>query len=145
MLNSGDRVRPIAISIIRNNDKILVYERQDDITGEKFYRLVGGCIEFGESSNIALKREFEEELSLDIKNTKLISIFESIFTFNSKEMHEIVFLYESEFADSSIYNKDIINGLEGDRAFNAIWILVDDFLKKKHKIYPEEIVDYLQA
>ena len=76
MLNSGDRVRPIAISIIRNNDKILVYERQDDITGEKFYRLVGGCIEFGESSNIALKREFEEELSLDIKNTKLISIFD---------------------------------------------------------------------
>ena len=50
MLNKRDRVRPIAISIIRNNDKILVYERQDDITGEKFYRLVGGCIEFGESS-----------------------------------------------------------------------------------------------
>ena len=102
MLNSGDKVRPIAISIIRNNGKILVYERQDDMTGEKFYRLVGGCIEFGESSNIALKREFEEELSLDIKNTKLISIFESIFTFNSKAMHEIVFLYESKFADSSI-------------------------------------------
>ena len=58
-------------------------------------------------------------------------------------MHEIVFLYESKFTDSSIYNKDIINGLEGDRAFNAIWILVDDFLKKKYKIYPEEIVDYL--
>jgi len=143
MLNKRDRVRPIAISIIRNNDKILVYERQDDITGERFYRLVGGCIEFGELSNTALKREFEEELSLDIKNTKLISIFESIFTFNSKEMHEIVFLYESEFVDSSIYNKDIINGLEGDRAFNAIWILVADFLNKKHKIYPEEIFAYL--
>ena len=143
MLNNRDKVRPIAISIIRNNDKILVYERQDDIIGKRFYRLVGGCIEFGELSNTALKREFKEELSLDIKNTKLISIFESIFTFNSKEMHEIVFLYESEFADSSIYNKDIINGLEGDRAFNAIWILVSDFLKKKHKIYPEEIIHYL--
>ena len=143
MLNKRDRVRPIAISIIRNKDKILVYERQDDITDERFYRLVGGCIEFGESSNTALKREFEEELSLDIKNTKLISIFESIFTFNSKEMHEIVFLYESEFVDSSIYNKDIINGLEGDRPFNAIWILVANFLNKKHKIYPEEIIDYL--
>ena len=143
MLNNRDKIRPIAISIIRNNDKMLVYERQDDITGEKFYRLVGGCIEFGESSNTALKREFEEELSLDIKNTKLISIFESIFTFNSKRMHEIVFLYESEFVDSSIYNKDIINGLEGDRPFNAIWILVANFLNKKHKIYPEEIIDYL--
>ena len=60
MLNIRDRIRPIAISIIRNNDKILVYERQDDITGERFYRLVGGCIEFGELSNTVLKREFEE-------------------------------------------------------------------------------------
>ena len=88
MLNYKNRIRPISISIIRKDASILVYERQDDTTGEKFYRLVGGCIEFGESSNIALKREFKEELSLDIEDTELISVFESIFTFNSHKMHE---------------------------------------------------------
>ena len=138
-----NKIRPIAISIIRNKNKILVYERQDDITGKRFYRLVGGCIDFGEFSDIALKREFNEELSLDIKNTKLISIFENIFTFNSKGMHEIVFLYESDFIDTSIYNKNIINGLEGDRAFKAIWIPIPDFLNRRNKIYPEEIISYL--
>jgi ADP-ribose pyrophosphatase YjhB (NUDIX family) len=139
----NNKIRPIAISIIRNKDKMLVYERQDDVTGKNFYRLVGGGIEFGELSDIALKREFHEELSLDIKNIKLISIFENIFTFNSKEMHEIVFLYESNFVDTSIYNKNIINGLEGDRAFKAIWISITDFSNRRYKIYPEEIISYL--
>ena len=61
-----NRIRPISISIIRNDDKILVYQREDDVTKEKFYRLIGGCIEFGESSKDALKREFQEELSLNV-------------------------------------------------------------------------------
>ena len=75
MLKYNKMVRPIAISIIRNADSMLAYEREDDVTGEKFYRLVGGCIEFGETSRVALEREFEEELSLQIENSKLISVF----------------------------------------------------------------------
>ena len=63
-----NHIRPIAISIIRNQDKILVYERKDEISKEIFFRLVGGCIEFGETSKDALIREFQEELSLDIIN-----------------------------------------------------------------------------
>ena len=136
-------VRPIAISIIKKNQSILVYQRVDDVTGEKFYRLVGGGIEFGEASSVALKREFEEELSIEIQNNKLLSIFESIFTFNSKEMHEVVFLYSSEFKDKRNYNKSIINGLEGTMAFEATWIPISDFLNHKYRIYPEEIIEYL--
>ena len=143
MLRYDKIVRPIAISIIRNGDSMLVYEREDDVTGEKFYRLVGGCIEFGEISSIALEREFEEELSLQIENSKLISVFESIFTFNSKKMHEVVFLYSSDFKDNSNYRKSAINGLEGTRAFEAVWVPISDFLDHKYKIYPEEIVEYL--
>lgn len=143
MLRYNKMVRPIAISIIRNGDSMLVYEREDDVTGEKFYRLVGGCIEFGETSSIALEREFEEELSLQIENSKLISVFESIFTFNSKKMHEVVFLYSSDFKDNSNYRKSVINGLEGTREFEAVWVPILDFLDHKYKIYPEEIVEYL--
>ena len=49
-----NRIRPIAISIIKKDDHILVYEREDDITGERFFRLVGGCIEFHENAKDAL-------------------------------------------------------------------------------------------
>ena len=58
-------------------------------------------------------------------------------------MHEIVFLYSSEFKDSSNYRKCIINGLEGTRSFEAVWLPISDFLNYKYKIYPKEIVEYL--
>ena len=138
-----NRIRPIAISIIRKDDTILVYKRQDDITKETFYRLVGGCIEFGEKSEIALKREFQEELCLNLSNIKFISTFESIFEFNNQKMHEIVYLFESEFEDKNIYNKEIIEGLEGERSFEAIWIQVSNLISKKDVIFPEEILNYL--
>ena len=99
-----DRIRPIAISIIRKNDEILVYQRKDDITKEIFYRLIGGCIEFTEASDVALKREFKEEISAEIEDLKLLSTFESIFTFNDTSMHEVVFLYESKFKLKDLYN-----------------------------------------
>ena len=138
-----NRIRPIAISIIRNNDKMLVYEREDDITKEKFYRLVGGCIEFGESSRDALVREFQEELLLDLVDIQFITTFESIFEFNNNRMHEIVYLFDSVFKDKTVYNKTMIKGLEGERSFKAIWLPISDFKEKKETIYPEEIISYL--
>ena len=138
-----DKVRPISISIIRNNNDVLVYERQDDITGEKFYRLVGGCIEFFEEASVALKREFFEELSTSIIDITLLSVFESIFTFNNKKMHEIVFLFDSKFQDKSLYSQNELVGLEGDREFIAIWKPISDFTVNGDTLYPEEVIDYL--
>ena len=138
-----NRIRPIAISIIKNNDRMLVYQRQDDITKERFYRLVGGCIEFGELSEQALIREFDEELSLALTNISLVATFESIFQFNNNSMHEIVYLFNSDFKDKSIYDIEKIKGVEGDRSFEAIWAPISDFKEKKVTIYPTEIIDYL--
>jgi len=139
----NNRIRPIAISIIRNNNNILVYEREDDITKEKFYRLIGGGIEFSEESSSALKREFIEELSAKIVDLVLLSTFESIFTFNEKNMHEIVFLFESKFQDKELYSKNELIGLEGDREFRAIWLPISDFISNKYILYPREAMDFL--
>ena len=139
----NSHIRPIAISIITNNDKILVYKREDEITNNSFYRLVGGCIEFGETSKEALAREFNEELSQQLVNIKLLTAFESIFTFNGRKLHEIVFLFNSEFENQSIYNKKVLKGCEGEREFDALWVPKDDFITQKKLIYPVEIIDYL--
>ena len=138
-----NRIRPIAISIIRKNDKILVYERQDDITKENFYRLIGGCVEFEEKSDVALKREFMEEISVELKDLKLLSTFESIFTFNDISMHEIVFLYESKFKLKNLYNQEQFVGIEGERKFTAVWKKTSDFIDKKDILYPETAADFL--
>ena len=105
--------------------------------------MIGGCIEFGESSKDALKREFQEELSLDLLDIQFIKSFESIFEFNNSKMHEIVYLFDSKCEDKTVYTKEAIAGLEGERVFKAIWLPISIFKEKKETIYPEEIINYL--
>ena len=138
-----NRIRPIAVSIIRKDNEILVYQRQDDCTNEKFYRFVGGGIEFSEEAEIALKREFIEELSIEIEEISLISIFESLFTFNNKKKHEVVFLYQSKFKNKRLYEEEEFIGLEGEREFTAVWKPITDFLSNKETLYPKEVIKFL--
>lgn len=136
-------VREISISLIRKDNQILVYQRNDDISGRLFFRLVGGCIEYGETPENALKREFFEELSLDIEQVVLLEKFQSVFTFNGFERHEVVHLFDSSFVNKDIYNQSIINGLEGERKFEAIWKDVSDFKIGTDVLVPEKILNYI--
>ena len=136
-------VREISISLIRKGNQILVYERNDDITGRFFFRLVGGCIEFRETPEDALKREFLEELSLDIEQISLLKKFESIFVFNGFKRHEVVHLFESSFVDKNVYDQSVIDGLEGERKFKAVWKEISDFKIRSDILVPEEVLDYI--
>ena len=60
-------IRPVVIGIARNDNKILVSEGYDKVKNQIFYRCLGGGIEFLEKSQDALKREFKEELGIDIE------------------------------------------------------------------------------
>ena len=63
-------IRPIVLGIARKNNKILVSEGYDKVKNQTFYRCLGGGIEFLETSQEALKREYKEELGIiiDIEN-----------------------------------------------------------------------------
>ena len=55
-------IRPIVIGVAIRNDRVLAIEGFDAHKGEHFFRPPGGGIEFGETSEGALRREFREEL-----------------------------------------------------------------------------------
>ena len=59
-------IRPIALGLAIKNNKLLVEEKFDKIKNQTFYRCLGGGIEFLEKSSDALKREFKEEVNIDI-------------------------------------------------------------------------------
>lgn len=44
------RIRPIAICLVRRGDRILVLEDQDRVKGDRFCRPLGGAVEFSERS-----------------------------------------------------------------------------------------------
>ena len=61
------QIRPVVLGIAKNNNKILVSEGYDKVKNNTFYICLGGGIEFSETSQDALKREFKEELVIDIE------------------------------------------------------------------------------
>ena len=138
------QIRGLAIAIIRKNGKILVSPGYDAVKDSNFYRLLGGGIDYSESSIDALHREFKEELDVEITNCKLLTVSENIFTFNGKPYHEICFIYEAEFADPSLYEKEEFKILdcvdEGDDG-KVIWLEVDD--SKEQNIFPDGVSELL--
>jgi len=135
-------IRPIVLGIAKKNNKILVSEGYDKIKNETFYRCIGGGIEFLENSKEALKREFKEELNIDISVGEFVGISENIFTYNGKKAHELILFYNVEINDSNYKEKYHI--IDDNCETDATWIDIQKFVNGELKIYPEEIFKYLK-
>ena len=137
----SDSIRPIALGIVKKDNKILVGIGYDKVKKQTFYRALGGGIEFGETSKDAVKREFQEEIHADIKVGELLGVTENIFTYQGKTRHEIVFLYSIEIPNDNFKNDYEINDEVGK--YNAVWVDIDDFKSGKKIIYPEGFLKYI--
>lgn len=137
----SDSIRPIALGIVKKDNKILVGIGYDKVKKQTFYRALGGGIEFGETSKDAVKREFQEEIHADIKVGELLGVTENIFTYQGKTGHEIVFLYSIEIPNDNFKNDYEINDEVGK--YNAVWVDIDDFKSGKKIIYPEGFLKYI--
>ncbi len=134
-------IRPIVLGIVRKENKILVSEGYDKVKDEVFYRSIGGGIEFLEDSKDALRREFKEELNIDISVGKFLGISENIFTYNGKNAHELILFYNVDIEDKDYKEKYHI--IDDNCETDAMWIDIDKFKNKELKIYPEQMYKYL--
>ena len=134
-------IRPIVLGIARKGNKILVSEGYDKVKDEMFYRSVGGGIEFLENSKDALKREFKEELNIEINVGQFLGISENIFTYNGKNAHELILFYDVEIKDEDYREKYHI--IDDNCETDAVWIDIEKFKNKELKIYPEQVFEYL--
>ena len=134
-------IRPIVLGIARKDNKILVSEGFDKVKKQTFYRCLGGGIEFLETSQEALKREYKEELNINIKVEKFCGISENIFTYQGKNAHEIIFYYNIKINENDFKEKYHI--IDDDCETDAYWINIDEFKNNKKILYPEEIFRFL--
>jgi 8-oxo-dGTP pyrophosphatase MutT (NUDIX family) len=137
------RIRPIAICIVRRGDSIFVAEGVDVVKGQTFYRPLGGSIEFGETGAEAVAREFQEELGEEVTNLRYLCALENIFTYNGDQGHEIVLVYEGDFANPELYGRDWVEAVEDNGApFRALWMPFVDFGPER-PLYPDGISELL--
>jgi 8-oxo-dGTP pyrophosphatase MutT (NUDIX family) len=141
------RIRPIAICVIRNGDRILAGEGEDAVKGQAFYRPLGGAIEFGETSSDTIRRELMEEIGADVANLRYLGTIENIFTFLGETGHEIVQVYTGDLTDRSLYERDWIEGreetIDGFIPFRAVWVSLADCRAGGPPLYPEGLLELL--
>ena len=64
-------IMPCASGVIIENNKMLLQKRSDDGT----WAFHGGSLDLGETFEEALKREFKEELNIDILEYKMVGVY----------------------------------------------------------------------
>ena len=147
-----NKIRLKVLGLIRDDDKAseqsrpvrtLLAQGYDPVKQQTFYRALGGSVDFGETSYDALKREFYEELQAELINIKYLGCIENLFTFNGQPGHEIIQLYQCDFADPKFYQCDQLEFTESEDKHTAFWLDIPECKSGNLRIVPEEFLDYL--
>ena len=140
-----NRIRAKALCVVETDGEILVTAYDDPNTDERYYRPLGGSIEFGEYSGDAIVREFREELDARLVDLRYLATIENVFDHGGETAHELVAVDDGRFADESLYAGEAIRGYEAevDVEFEVIWKPVADFEAGNGPLYPDGLFELL--
>lgn len=141
-MNKPGQIRVLTLGLIRDGNRIFLSEGYDPVKQRTFYRALGGGVDFGETSLEALKREFQEEIQAELTNIKYLGCLENLFTFDGKEGHELIQLYQCDFVDPKFYQLDQLIFSEGEHQKKALWVEISRFTSGELVLVPEEFLEY---
>ncbi|MFE8701523.1 NUDIX hydrolase [Cytobacillus sp. FJAT-54145] len=127
--------RVVGVWII-DNYVLLHREAKDD-----HWSLPGGRVALMEESGVALKREFQEELGIDVTVERLLWSVENFFQYDHMDFHEIGLYYKVCAENHSLFSNEEFHGNEGERLIYK-WIPIDEL--SQITLYPEVIHQELQ-
>lgn len=142
---TSDRIRPVALVVFRQQNRILVFTGYDSIKKQIFYRPLGGGIEFGEHSSMTIQREIKEELGAEIGNLVFLGSLESIYTYNGRPGHELVQVYQADFVEPHFYQCQSFDAMEDDGCpMKVLWKELEFFKAGRAALYPTGLLELLQ-
>lgn len=141
--HAGIRIK--AIGLHWRAGKLLAAEVYNDLDHLKGVRPLGGTIEFGETWQEALKREFLEELDVTIQITGTPIVLENIFQHEGHPGHEVIFAAEIQLPDSFDLNRDVVTFKE-DNGVECIarWFDLEALDIGGPELYPTGLKNLLQ-
>ncbi|MBK5113986.1 MAG: NUDIX domain-containing protein [Candidatus Heimdallarchaeota archaeon] len=97
--------------VLIKDEKILLFT--DDLADS--WHIPGGLVKIFESSEQAIKREFQEEIRINVTVERLLWVVESSFVFDNKNYHgiELTFLVSASDFDEKMTQNEFY-GLEDD-------------------------------
>lgn len=138
-------IRPIAAAVIRDGDRLLVWEDHDPATGSVVCVPLAGGIEFGETGAEAIARELQEEIGRTPVRVAFLGFFEDIFDWNGQRRHELWLVYDVELAGDGLAHLDEVAVHEDDgSSYIARWRGLDE-LRGPARLVPSGLLDLIQG
>lgn len=123
--------------------------------GDTGYSFPGGHVSFGETNAESLVREFEEEMSVDIKVENLQWVAEIFFPWGNKPCHQICLYYRISLLDETqISLTDTFRGLDEldgvDTNIEFSWIPLSELINielypvdaREKLLHPSNSIEY---
>ena len=137
------QIRVLALGLIKKDNRVFISQGYDPVKQKTFYRAMGGGVDFGETSLEALEREFQEEIQAKLTNISYLGCLENLFTFNGKQGHELLQVYQCDFADAKFYELESLVFAEGKRQKTALWVDIALFKSGELLLVPEPFLELL--
>ncbi|WP_348270874.1 NUDIX domain-containing protein [Rhizobium sp. Root1220] len=127
-----------AIGVHWRDGRLLAAEVLDDDGAVTGVRPLGGTVEFGERAEVAVRREFREELGVDVNVVSGPLFLENLYNHEGEDGHEIVFVFEVEFPRTASQHHGHIEFHESDGSRDvARWYRLDELdVDGAPKLYP---------
>ncbi|WP_315784719.1 NUDIX hydrolase [Fischerella sp. JS2] len=144
-MNKSQQIRVKVFGLIHDEKRLFVCEGYDSVKQQKYYRALGGSIEFGETSRAALEREFQEEIQAELTNIRYQGCLENLFIFEGKPGHEIVQIYECDFVEQKFYQIQelIFTELTYNYPQKALWVDIYRCKSGELRLVPEQFLEFL--
>lgn len=134
----------IAAAVIRDGERVLVWDDHDPDTGVVVAVPLAGGVEFGETGEQAVARELEEEIRATATRIRYLGLLEDIFDWAGQKRHELYLVYDVELADRSVYEADEVHVVEPDgTTYPARWRLLAEFTASA-RLVPDGLLELIE-
>lgn len=129
-------IRNIAVGLPVKEGHVLALEGHDRSRDLHFLRAIGGGIEFGETAEEALRREFREELGVELDSAEPLGVFENIFTYEGEPGHEIAHVFALTSSALDAVPLDAVLEIL-DQGSPVRWVPVVDITAGTRVLFPD--------
>ena len=136
------RIRAVALGLAVRSGHVLAESYAASPGRAAFLRALGGGIDFGETGAEALRREFREELGLEVVVGERLGVIENIFSYAGEPAHEVaqVFAVAGEGIDDWPLDerRPVLDSTQGT---TAGWHRIDELATNATDFFPPGILD----